>query len=278
MIVNDAGGASPAAGVLQNNTGGEFGGWSPITELMGGILPGIGQMGANRIARDNLAMQQEQYGYQKDLQQRIFAREDNSVQRRVADLKAAGLSPILAAGQGARAGAPVPTSAPQRSTKPQEMLQGVGHSVRELGLTAAQTALTLAQTQRAREEGGRIAEQRPAQLKSVQAAAGLASRSMEAAIEQVQQQAGILRMQREEIVFTAAEKARIDRRLLQDFEVYLEGVVGPYKARNPQVVDFLLNKALLGVREADADFARAMKGTDIGVKVLNLVIRGLLRK
>lgn len=45
-----------------------------------------------------------QQAYQKELQERLFAREDTGIQRRVADLRAAGLSPVLAAGQAAPAG------------------------------------------------------------------------------------------------------------------------------------------------------------------------------
>lgn len=61
----------------------------------------------------NLDMQKANLQWQKDLQAQLFMREDNAVQRRVADLKAAGLSPVLAAGSAANAGPVVQTQAPQ---------------------------------------------------------------------------------------------------------------------------------------------------------------------
>lgn len=86
--------------------------------------------------RDLFEHQLEAYEYQKGLQEKIFQREDNSIQRRVADLRAAGLSGVLAAGQGARAGAVSPIrpaqNAPQKQA-PQMGTAGLAASIQAIG-------------------------------------------------------------------------------------------------------------------------------------------------
>lgn len=74
-------------------------------------MAGLALGGVSSIANFGLGL--ANYRYQKNLQNEIFRREDSSIARRVRDLKASGLSPVLAAGQGAGTGAIVSTRPPE---------------------------------------------------------------------------------------------------------------------------------------------------------------------
>ena len=90
------------SGYLQNNDVGYY-------------VPFLNQ---GKIAQENLEYQKQQQAYNMSIQDRIFGREDTSIARRVADLKASGLSPVLAAGQGAGTGQTVNITAPELGNYP----------------------------------------------------------------------------------------------------------------------------------------------------------------
>ncbi len=96
-----------------------MGGIGSIGGIGVGIANAVNQQNAHKdqvaLSEKNLNFQKEQYSYQKNLQKQVFAREDNSMVRRVNDLKNAGLSPVLATGSGAGAGGVVSTTAPQQN-------------------------------------------------------------------------------------------------------------------------------------------------------------------
>ena len=118
---------------------------NPLT--IAGAIIGAGNLGlgiwnaitGQQKANDNLQLQRDTLDYQKQLQQTMFAREDNAVQRRAADLEAAGLSKTLAAGGAAQAGPVVAIQAPQKG---KEDMEGIGQLSNSLTAALAQIATT----------------------------------------------------------------------------------------------------------------------------------------
>ena len=121
-----------------------------ISPMMSG-LTGIANIGGTI---GNYALQREQMAYQRDLQNRLFQREDNAVQRRVADLEAAGLSPVLAAGSSAQAGPVVSTVTPHFEALEdvgKKMMDTVGKQA-DIATNRAQQVVLWQQSQLMREQ------------------------------------------------------------------------------------------------------------------------------
>lgn len=131
----------------------------PIGAIIGGlgnaIIGGLNyaeQKKANEkraeIEKQNLQFQKENMEYQKKLQQQIFSREDNAIQRQAMDMEAAGLSKNLAAGGGANAGAIVNTQAQNSNSSSIMANQVSGADMLQVAMSLEQQKLIKAQAEK----------------------------------------------------------------------------------------------------------------------------------
>lgn len=214
------------------------GGGEGIGGLLGGAASLYGAIKGGQIADENLELQQDVFAYNKDLQQTIFDREDNAVQRRMADMRAGGINPLLAAGSAARAGEAIKVTAPQRSFAGAQMAQTLGRQAVDISRTNAEVALIRAQARKTSVEADMAAQRYGYQGQQIEAALDgvyLANDHARRTLDTRVRQAHTLTATQE----NALAGLRIDREWQREFAQWLRSSGNKTGALSPGQLNFM---------------------------------------
>lgn len=124
---------------------------NPLPLIGGAIDIGFGvydRMNNAEINRKNFELQKEQQNYERQMHKTIMGREDTAIQRRVADLKKAGLNKALAYGKvgGSASASPMSSNTVPQRAKPDKMQSifqnmGIMNAMAQIRKTNAETDL-----------------------------------------------------------------------------------------------------------------------------------------
>ena len=319
----DIGGGGGGAGGLGSGGGGinldflKNIDWSKLKgdgTWLGAAISAISSLGQYKLGKrtadieeENLARQveafskshqlaREQYQYSKSLQDTVFQREDDSIRRRVADLRAAGLSPVLAAGQGARAGAVVPTRPPTkqpgiRGVEGMKLMMASLGTASEIAKTVAETSSILAQARRHRGEESRASELHTLEFERMINENKVFRDTMYFEIDRIIA-GSVTQSYMRDIAMYNRNIANIDEHFKQAFRNYL---VHRYPGQkpgsfqnlySPYTVDYLLAQVQARMASTNADIkdielkwaerAKWMKVGGEGVDLIGMIIRAFM--